>query len=306
MKVRILHIAAVKLLIIGSVFLSISCHRFPDGASGGEDPDTLHIPKLANFLDSVERARIIDEDTGIKRYTGIRAVPQDNDDFRRYDLDTVRWNEVSARNADFRGASFRSSKCESADFSGSDFRVSDMRWTLFDGSTMKNCRFDQAKMFHVHISYANLSGSTFLGTNMFGVEGHFAVLRDCDFSGALMKDTEFIRADFLRSKLIKVNLIRTVMKKCELDSTDCSFSDFTGAGLEESSFTGARLRHTNFQGAHLQNVDFSGADLTGCNFFGATFEHTNMNGCRNIPPEIKNLMDKEGYATGKWQDLKAK
>jgi uncharacterized protein YjbI with pentapeptide repeats len=271
-------------------------------------PDTSNIPELAVFLEPDQIHRIVDEETftssGKKRLKGIKAVPQNGDDFRRESLDEVYWPKVEVMESDFRGASIRSARCLDGDFRKSDFRVSDVRWSIFDGSTMDSINFKQSRLFHVKVNYAILSNSNFRGANMFGMEGHFTKMRNCDFSGALMKDSEFLESDFTGSKGIKTKLFRAVLISSKLDSCDFSYADFTGAGLEESSFIDSRLWHANFQGGHLQGTDFRGADLKGCNFFGTEFENTNFNGAKNIPNEINCFINENGFATGIWQDSK--
>ncbi|MEN8186711.1 MAG: pentapeptide repeat-containing protein [Bacteroidota bacterium] len=271
-------------------------------------PDTTSLPELAVFLEPDQIKAIINEETllsnGKKRHKGIKAIPQNGDDFRLDSLDEVYWPKVSVIEGDFRGASIRSARCTDGNYRKSDFRAADIRWSIFDGSTMDSINFQQSRLFHVKVNYVPLSNSNFRGANMFGMEGHSTTMRNCDFSGALMKDSEFLESDLTGSIGIKAKLFRAVLLKSKLDSCDFSYADFTGAGLEESSFINSRLWYANFQGGHLQGTDLRGADLKGCNFFGTEFENTNFNGAINIPKEIKKFIDKKGMATGIWQDTK--
>ena len=269
-------------------------------------PDTTDLLELAVFLEPDQLDAIINEETflinGKKRYKGFIAVPQDQDDFRRDSLDEVYWPKTSVIEGDFRGASIRSGKCYAGNYRKSDFRAADVRWTVFDYSIMDSINFDQSRLFHVKVNHVPLSNSSFRGANMFGMEGHHTEMRNCDFSGALMKDSEFLKSDLTGSIGIKTKLFRAVLIESKLDSCDFSYADFTGAGLERSSFVNSRLHHTNFQGSHLQGTNFSGADLKNCNFFGAALENTNFNNAINIPNEIKPFIDKNGFATGVWQE----
>jgi len=271
-------------------------------------PDTTDLPELAIFLEPEQINPIIDQETtlldGRVRYRGNKAIPQNQDDFRRDSLDEVYWVRASVIEGDFRGASIRSGRCQDGNYRKSDFRCADVRWTIFDGSTMDSINFEQARLFHVKVNFVPLSNSNFRGANMFGMEGHFAKMRHCDLSGALMKDSEFLESDLTGSTAIKTKLFRAVLLKSKLDSCDFSYSDFTGAGLEESSFINSRLWYCNFQGGHLQGTNFEGADLKGCNFFGTEFEKTNFKNAINIPDEIKSFIDENGLATGVWQNQK--
>jgi uncharacterized protein YjbI with pentapeptide repeats len=257
-------------------------------------PDTLNLVEFANFMDEDTVAAIIKEEiklsNGKSRPKGFISFPQNGDDFRDLRLDNVYWRGVNIQNADFRGSYFRSTNCKEGNFSYSDFRVTDMKWAMFDDSRIVDCNFNQAKMFHVHANGAVMDSSTFKGANMFGMEGHHASLRNCDFSHALMKDTEFLQADFTGSIAIKVRLVRAVLMDSKVDSCDFSYSDFTGGGLEGASFINSRLLACNFQGAHLQGVDFTGADLKDCYFFGAEFENTIFKDAINIPKIIKKMI----------------
>lgn len=272
------------------------------------EPDTTKLPELAIFLEPEQIEAIINKEelllNGKKRFKGIKAIPQNGDDFRESFLDEVYWPKVSVIEGDFRGVSIRSGRCMEGNYRKSDFRVADVRWTIFDGSIMDSINFEQSRLFHVKVNNVPLSNSNFRGANMFGMEGHYTTMRNCDFSGALMKDSEFLESDLTGSIAIKAKLFRAVLLNSKLDSCDFSYADFTGAGLEESSFINSRLWYANFQGGHLQGTNLSGADLKGCNFFGTEFEGTNFNGALNIPLEIQEFIDENGFATGIWQDKK--
>lgn len=294
--------------MIMSLYTSCGGNTSGVGQLFPNQPDTTSLPKLAVFLESEQIKAIINQETllsnGKIRFKGIKSIPQNGDDFRRDSLDEVYWPKVSVIEGDFRGVSMRSSRCFDGNYRKSDFRVSDVRWTIFDGSIMDSINFQQSRLFHVKVNYVPLSYSNFKGANMFGMEGHFTTMRNCDFSGALMKDSEFLESDLTGSIGIKSKLFRAVLIKSKLDSCDFSYADFTGAGLEDASFINSRLWYANFQGGHLQGTNFDGADLKGCNFFGTELENTNFKNAINIPNEIKEFINEKGLATGIWQEKK--
>ena len=296
----------ILLMLLPILFLACAKNSGTNDVSESIIPDTTQIPELINFLEDSQLDAIINEElplrNGKPRPTGIKAIPQPGDDFRRAQLDEIYWPNVDVSDSDFRGASIRSGRCQGSRFYDSDFRTADIRWTIFDEGDLHNINFNQSRLFHVHVNKANLDNCTFRGANMFGMEGHFAKMRNCDFTGALMKDSEFVEADWTGSTGVKTKLFRAVLKDSKVDSCDFSFSDFTGAGLEGSSFVGTKLVGCNFQGGHLQGADFSGADLRDCNFFGTEFEGTNFAKAKNIPDAIKGFIDEKGMATGIWQD----
>ncbi len=260
----------------------------------GVSCDTTSLLTFINSVDISQRIKVINEPTllesGKKRFKGLKVLPQNGDDFRKANLDTVYWLGASVLEGDFRGARFQSADCREGAYSGSDFRFCDVRWADFSNSVMKNCDFSQSALFRLHVKDSDMEGSDFQGSNLFGVIGHRAVLRNCDFSNALLKESEFLNADFTGSRAVKVRFIISVLQGSRFDSTNLSYSDFTGAGLEEVSFTNACLVDVTFQGAHLQGADFTGANLKDCNFFAAEFENTIFTDAINIPDQIKDLI----------------
>jgi len=264
-------------------------------------PDTTNMLYLSNFTSKDIRKSVITEEILLKdgtvRKKGLLAVPQDYDDFRFVDLDEVYWKEEQVVGGDFRGTSFRSAKCNDGVFLNSDFRFCDMRWTVFNNSDLSNCLFSRATLFRLFVNDANLEGSDLRGANMFGVAGHRANFRNCDFTNALMKESEFLDADFTGSKAVNVKFIITVFTGAKLDSMDLCYADFTGAALEDVSFVHSRLINADFRGAHLQGANFRGADLSGCNFFAAEFVNTIFTDAINIPKGIEELIE-DGQITG--------
>ncbi len=299
-------IATVFILLTGFVACNYSAKKETKTKANSlsetlKTPDASSFKKVANFLSPHEIDSIVNKKTllpdGKVRPKGIKPVPQNGDDFRKAMLDNVYWNGVHVVNGDFRGASMRSAKCSETNFSYSDFRAADIRWTLFDRSLFYRCNFSQAKLFHDHVTDSRLDSSDFQGANMFGMTGHRASLKYCDFTNALMKDVEFTHADFSHSVAVHTRFIRGVLSNSKFDYCNLTDSDFTGAGLEGASFKQAVLRNVNLGGAHLQETDFTGADLEGCSFFGAEMRNTRFTNAKNIPPELQKLL-KNGQITG--------
>jgi len=293
----------IKIITPGVLFASFiafyACSHSGGGAKEKQSaypvtPDSSGYLKLVNYLSEEEIDSVVEIKTtlknGNKRKKGLIPVPQDGDDFRNAELDRVYWNNVSVVEGDFRGASMRTANCKNSIFNYSDFRVADLRWTWFDHSQLRNCRFSQAKLFHVHVNEAILEGSDFRGANMFGMEGHRTNMRNCDLTHVLLKDAEFTYSDFTLALAVNARLIRAVLSHSRFDSSNFSYCDFTGARLEGASFLNANLENSNFQGSHLQEADFSGANLKGCSFYGARMENTQFKNALNIPKHIKKLI----------------
>lgn len=264
-------------------------------------PDTTNMLYLSNFTSKEIRKSVINEEIFLEneevRKKGFVAVPQDYDDFRNANLDEVYWKDEQVIGGDFRGTSFRSAKCSGGMFTNSNFRFSDVRWSVFNNADLSNCKFCRATLFRMFVNDANLESSDLRGANMFGVAGHRANFRNCDFTNALMKESEFLDADFTGSKAVNVKFIITVFTGAKLDSMDLCYADFTGAGLEDVSFVHSRLTDADFRGAHLHGANFTGADLSGCNFFAAEFVNTIFTDAINIPDGLEELII-DGQITG--------
>jgi len=110
MRTKIYSIVILLFLFSGLVF--ISCNR---GDSKSHRTvknrfmlDTTKYLKVANFVHSAERKKIISEETflpdGSNRNKGLSPIPQDGDDFRSTMLSNVQFNGAHLQEADFSGA----------------------------------------------------------------------------------------------------------------------------------------------------------------------------------------------------------
>lgn len=291
----------IALFLMGWSFDIFDSHKNKGQASHFRTPDTTDLPEMIHYLSIEERANIVAEEVevpnGIDRKEGIVPVPQTGDDFRGHTMDEIFWKGEKVQYADFRGVYLRSANCEHADFSHSDFRMADVRWTRFNHSILRNCNFDQSKMFRAKVSNAILDSSLMRGSNMFGLEGQQVSMRFCDFSNALMKEVDFIEADFSHSTGLNTNLLSAVLIGAKFDSSDFSYANFIGGHLSESSFKRANLIEADFKGTYLKDADFTNANLDGSDFFGARFENTIFKDAINIPLNVKKLIV-DGVANG--------
>ena len=96
-------------------------------------------------------------------------------------------------------------------------------------------------MFRSYVTESNLENSDFRGANMFGVKGHRANFRNCDFTNALMKESEFLDADFTGSKAVNVRFIITVLTGAKMDSMDLSYAVGLHSNFKGASFVNSRL-----------------------------------------------------------------
>ena len=165
------------IILLGSLALLFSCQQqenisaqlFPN------PPDTSSFGKFANKLTANEKAWLIADTTytreGKLRKIGIQEVPQNKDDFRNFGFDGGLLNKKYIRDADFRGAYFRSAKAIHSDFSYSDFTGGGLEGASFINSRLLACNFQGA----------HLQGVDFTGAD----------LKDCYFFGAEFENTIF-------------------------------------------------------------------------------------------------------------------
>lgn len=103
--------------------------------------------------------------------------------------------------------------------------------------------------------------------------------------------------------LQECNLERAYLGKRDDRRPDLSWADFYGAKLTRASlreatareavFAKATLQSTIFRDACLEGADFRKADLEGARFDGAKLAGATFQGARNLPEEIKALLDGE-------------
>ncbi len=274
--------------------VNVSSRLFPN------PPDTSNFVKFAGKLSVNEKAWLIADTTysreGKIRKRGIQEVPQDGDDFRGFGFDGGILNNITVRDADFRGDYFRSANAIHSNFSYSDFRWVNMESARFFASKLISCNFTQASMFFFYADSAILDSSLLLSANLFGIHADDASLRYCNFSNALMRDADFINSDFTGSIAIMANMEHSVFIQSKMDSMDLSFVSTSGTTFKGASFVNSRLWYADLSETNLDGVDFSGADLKGCNFNGANFKNTIFKGAFNIPAKLKSKISNDKYS----------
>ncbi len=267
---------------------NVSAQLFPN------PPDINNFGKFANKLTANEKAWLVADTTytreGKLRKIGIQEVPQDKDDFRNFGFDGGLLNKKYIRDADFRGAYFRSAKAMHSDFSYSDFRWANLESGRFYASKLFACNFTQAVMFYFFADSAKMDSSLFISANLFGMHANDASMRYCNISNAMLRDADFINTDFTGSIAVKAILTHSVFIDAKMDSMDLSYVVGTHSTFKGASFVNSRLWYADFSETNLDGADFYGADLKNCNFNGANFRNTNFKNAVNIPADVKSKL----------------
>ena len=282
-------------IIIGLLALLLSCKQenipaklFPN------PPDTSSFGKFANKLTATEKAWLVADTTYTKagklRKIGIQEVPQDEDDFRNFGFDGGLLNNKYIRDADFRGAYFRSVKAMHSDFSYSDFRWANLESARFYASKLVSCNFTQAVMFYFFADSARMDSSLFISANLFGMHANDASMRYCNISNAMLRDADYINTDFTGSIAVKALLTHSIFINAKMDSMDLSYIVGSLSTFKGASFVNSRLWNADFSETNLDGANLEGADLKNCNFNGANFKNTNFKNAINIPEKIKSKL----------------
>jgi uncharacterized protein YjbI with pentapeptide repeats len=160
-----------------------------------------------------------------------------------------------------------------ANLTGSSFRGSDLSFCRFDGATVFGCDFRQA----------NLRKASFVHTD----------LRGCNFGGATLTDADLSQADLREGGQIVRDRDgafrvpdpsitgRTVFHGANLTNASLSGvfaakTDFSDAVLSGCRLNQGHLRGANFSGCDLERVDFSQADMRDVCLRGATLIDANF------------------------------
>ena len=148
------------------------------------------------------------------RTTNFGNAPNlDGVNFRNANLQMCPLGGASIRNADLRGADFRGATLTNANLTGSQFGGAsfvdvDLRSTSFGNApNLSGVNFNGANMAVCPLQNANVSSSTFVGTN----------LRAADLRGANMSNADFTNAD---------------LTDAQLDGSTRDGANFTGATLD--------------------------------------------------------------------------
>lgn len=176
-------------------------------------------------------------------------------------------DEISAINVQFQSCLFSETKLvassfEHCQFYDCRFAGADLRETRFEHCSFFSAKsgagadFRYAQMREARFDNCNLSGSRFIGANLFDI-----VIKDCKANGAVFREAEFAHGYGQSTPVVRASIINSILN-------DADFSDLNleGATLERSSFVNADLSGSIFLGADMTGCDLSHAQLSRTNF----------------------------------------
>lgn len=158
----------------------------------------------------------------------------------------------------------------------------------------RNMRCDLRQLSDADFTGSDLSGTTFVGTDLQRASLYCAMLLACDFRGAKLQRSDLRGATMTGSKFEGAVLDEADMRaailcaadpllgfrriagsdfrdsdRANLDDAEAYSVDFTGCSLRGARMRNANLKYANFSGANLAGVDFTGARIEGIDLRGA-------------------------------------
>lgn len=168
----------------------------------------------------------------------------------------------------------------------------------------KGMRCDKRLLRDVDFTGSDLTGTTFVGTDLRRAALYCAVMTKCDLRGAHLERADLRGATFAGAKLAGACLDEADMRAAILCVTDAARGlrrvgagvelggarldganledavafnvDFTNCSLRSAKLRNANLKNANFTNANLDGVDFKGARIAGVTFAGAILTNVDV------------------------------
>ncbi len=215
-------------------------------------------------------------------FHGIGNTPSsilDGADFRGATFNNVNMAGVSAKGADFSGATLVGVErfkmvvnLQKADLEGADF--SEIK---FSGNRdAKAFNLGQAKLEGATFEDSVLPNSAFNKARLRGVNFEGADLTGVVLNGADIREAVFKKADLTGMQIAAQWKLGTQYKPFDHDMSMTDGADFSGAKLNNVNFNFRNFRFCNFSDASLVNADLEGGNFVGSNFEGADLTNAKL------------------------------
>ena len=112
------------------------------------------------------------------------------------------------------------------------------------------------------------------GMNFYGMSFRRALMRETDFSGAILTRADLFACDLTMANLNRADLSEAVLGGANLTSARMRSAHVLHAKLYGTNLSRANLSGANFEGTHFQGVNLSHATLTGVNLDRALMQGT--------------------------------
>lgn len=159
------------------------------------------------------------------------------------------------------------------DLSGTSFVESNLRGSNLSNADLSNADLSGANLTDVNLSNADLSGARLVGANLEGADLRDVRMRDTDLRGA-----NLFRADLTRTSLNQAVLSGVILDEAILIETQLAGADLAGVNLRNADLTGANLDETTFDGAIVSGADLSNVSLRDASMVGAFLNLTTLTG----------------------------
>ena len=155
-----------------------------------------------------------------------------------------------------------------------DCQGADLRGRNAEYAQMPDGNFNEANLRAVDWIRANLSGSTFVNTNMYKAGLYGVDLTNADLSGADASKVSFAKANLTSADLSGADVSKANLRNANLTGANLTGADLSKANLKGANLTNADLSGVNFYKANFKDANLTGADITGADFRRAKFKNT--------------------------------
>jgi uncharacterized protein YjbI with pentapeptide repeats len=189
----------------------------------------------------------------------------------------ARWladpDQDGARQAIFNGRQFViGADFNRADLSGASFVKTDLRGARLAGATLIGVDFSGANLEKADLSRADLTGAVLLGTELSGADLSGATLQTIRASDSRWRYATLTDANLFGAQLMSADLTEARLDRTRLVRADLSSARLTGARCYAADFHFANLRGATATGADFREARLTGSDRTDADFSGAAFD----------------------------------
>nr|VFK66241.1 MAG: Uncharacterized protein YjbI, contains pentapeptide repeats [Candidatus Kentron sp. UNK]VFK71852.1 MAG: Uncharacterized protein YjbI, contains pentapeptide repeats [Candidatus Kentron sp. UNK] len=205
---------------------------------------------------------------------------------KNFDLRDAKFDQVTAEGLDFTSFDLSGASFQGARLAGTNFANANLALTAFNAKTtvdqanfyranlfqseLSGVLFNEAKMFSVVLSNANLAGGGFGHASLSGITAANGPVHNysCNVSGRASLRFGFGVSSGGQNG---VKPIATSFDQVEFFHTRLSGATLNGASFKNADITGLHLHHANAPGANFSHAQIKGAYFTCATMDGASF-----------------------------------
>ena len=187
--------------------------------------------------------------------------------------------------------------------------LKECRWSDMDlsGSSFIESDLSGSTMWDVDLTEADFTGAN--ASNAFFNESRFvlSILKGANFSDCQMAETFWHVADCRGANFKNSCFHESNFRKCDFRDTDFTDANlyssvFINVDFEDALLGGGFKQHTTFINCNLRNTTFKDADLSYSSFYGCDLENVDLTGATltgviGNGREIRTVQNKKGMVT---------